>query len=117
MKVLNEIIGSVTNHYRTAVIEDGPVIGAGDSYVDGTFFRVEKIRIKWIDDKPAATVSLFGPRTNADGSPYVFQSSKLDTYEHQLNLPVERGFPDWLIDFITENNFYVALTDGGHRRR
>lgn len=116
MKITNDRVGSVTTHTRTIDVEDGPVIGAGDSYIDGTFFRVDKIRIKWIADNPAVTVSLFGPRVNEDGSPWVWVNHT-SAMVHQLNLPVERGLPEWLIDFITENNLYVALTDGGHSRR
>jgi hypothetical protein len=115
MKIIRERTTSVVHHMRTVLLEDGPVIGAGDSYHEGTFFQVNKIRIKWIDDTPAATVSLFGPRTNADGTPYLFKGEP-DSFEHQLNLPTNKGLPEWLVDFITENNLYVELTDGQHRR-
>lgn len=112
MKITNDRVGSVTTHTRNIDIEDGPVVGAGDSYIDGTFFRVDKIRIQWIADNPAETVKLRGYRCTEDGGPV----SEHDHQYHDRNIR-PKDFPDWLTDFAIQNNLYVVLTDGGHRRR
>lgn len=117
MKITSDRTGSVTHHSRTIEVEDGPVVGAGDSYIDGTYFKVDKIRIKWINDRPADTVSLFGNRCYGDGSKYESNHPDIAFISHQVNLPVDKGLPDWLLDFIANNNLFVAITDGGHRRR
>lgn len=121
MKIKSDRTGSVTTHTRTVEVEDGPVVGAGDSYIDGTYFKVEKIRIRWIDDNPAATVSLFGNRCYADGSKYESNHPDIKFISHQVNLPVDKGLPQWLKEFAQDNRFYLDWnhnlnTDGGHRR-
>lgn len=109
MKVIADKIGSVTTLTRTLELQDGPVISPGDDYTE-VYFRVEEIQIKWIEGQPAKTVSLFGQRTEKDGT--IVLSAKFTSHPFRLNIPVDRdknmnGLPQWLYDFAVQHHFFI----------
>lgn len=95
MKIKDQQIGSTTTHYHRLELEDGPVIEAGNSYVAGTQFKVEKIRRKRINNEPWGDVTVEGHRVNKDGS----LASRLT---HQRVYVAWKGLPKWLDEILKQ---------------
>jgi len=64
MKVLSDKHSEVVRHYRTILIEDGPVIDCGmgrtASYKEGTMIRADKLQMEWIGDAEPVTILVSG---------------------------------------------------------
>lgn len=98
MKIIDDAERTVITHYRTIKIEDGPVISAGDSYVEGTQFRVERIKINRLEGKPAERVKLDGPRVDADGNTQHYGGSSA-LVMHELVVKFD-NLPKAVLDII-----------------
>lgn len=79
MKITSNSQRKVVTHYQTIEIEDGPVISAGDSYIDGTMLRVTKIKINHLEGKAPLGVRVSGPRVNQLGE-VILIGTKRDQY-------------------------------------
>jgi hypothetical protein len=101
MKIKDQHFGSTTTHYHRLEVEDGPVIDAGNSYIDGTKFKVETIRRRRINNDPWGDVTVRGPRLKKDGT--------LSGIIHQRVFVAHKPLPDWLADIIADGMMTMIL--------
>lgn len=99
MKIASNTKRRVVTHYQTIDIEDGPVIDAGDSYIDGTLFRVERIKINHLEGNQPAAIRVSGPRVNQLGE-IIAIGTKLDQKHMHERVIRFRELPDEIVEVL-----------------
>lgn len=94
MRIQESIESEHHIHFRTLLIEDGPVIDGGPSYASGLKFKVEKISIKWNHGEAPTEVRVAGHREKKDGT--------FGTLVHDRKYFSWQEIPDWLAQLLAE---------------
>ena len=99
MKVTAETNSSTTTNYRRFYLEDGPIVGAGDSYIDGTEFQAELVTIKWIEGEIPESAVVRGRRIGEYGD--LVNRSHERSFQISGSTPRLHAVPpEWLVELL-----------------
>lgn len=94
MKVLSDKTGQTVKHYRTILVEDGPLVDCGQgptsSYVPGTIIRADKLQLEWVGDAVPVTVLVSGIFTGDDS----FKK------RYDIRYRMQDGLPTWVQEVL-----------------
>lgn len=98
MKVTAETNSSITTNFRRIYLEDGPIIGAGDMYIDGTEFQAEQVVVKWLEGSNPELAMVRGRRVHDND---LIDRWHERSYKIDGSLPkMHTRAPGWLIELL-----------------
>jgi hypothetical protein len=95
MKVVSDRHAEVVKHFRTIIIEDGPIVDCGEgptaSYMPGTLIRADKIQMEWVGDAEPVTVLVSGMFT---GTSDHFKK------RYDIRYRIQDSLPGWIQEIL-----------------